>query len=237
MAKYAQAGADLNYRIDFAVDGELVVPTSATISLQKPDGTYLLTDAAVTLVSGQTFAYHTIGAVNNTKTLAYELRYVTVKFVFGGRTYTQTDVYSLQDSMLLPVTRDEVRSLVAMTSAELPDSQIDLVYAYGQVVTDVGEEVNVGNLLSGGSALTPSIQQAIRIKAALNSCLMLELMVYQSEQADNTIYNRFTNFDFEALFARLTGLYGEALMAIAETVEATPQRFVVVTDTDPVTGA
>lgn len=237
MSKYAQAGVDLSYRMDFAVDGEPVVPTSATISLQKPDGTYLITDAAVTLVSGLNYAYHTIGAVNNAKTLPYELRYVTVKFVVGGRTYTQTDLYSLQDSMLLPVTFDEVRALVAMTSTELPDSAIDLVFAYGQVVTDVGEDVNVASLLSGGSSRTPAIQQALRIKAALNSCTMLELMVYQSEQADNTIYNRFTNFDFATLFDRLNKLYGDALVTITEGTISGPTRFVVVTGTDPLTGA
>lgn len=236
MTKYAQSNKAFNYKVDFIVDGELVTPTSASITVLKNDGSATsVTDAALTINSDATSAVYTIGASDNQNTLPQTLRFITVKFVYNGVTYTVNDVYLLRDSLLIPVSPNDVRALVSMTSAELPDENIDLFFAYSQLDTDI--DGNLDDLISNGSAFIPQIQKALAARAAFNSCQMIELMLYQSEQADNTLYKRFSKIDFAAMLARLESLYNDSIGLILEAETGIPTIFLAVTGTDPVTGA
>ena len=236
MTKYAQSNSAFNYKVDFIVDGELVTPTSASITVQKNDGSATsVTNAALTINSGATSAVYVIGAPDNQNTLPQTLRFITVKFVYNGVTYTVNDVYMLRDSLLLPVSKDDVRALVTMTKSELPDENIDLFFAYSELDTVLGG--NLGTLISSGSSFLPNIQKALAARAAYNSCQLIELMLYQSEQADNTLYKRFSNIDFEALMARLAALYDNAILIITEGETSIPTIFLAVVGTDAVTGA
>lgn len=236
MSKYVKTDSDFNYKVDFLVDGELVSPTSATITVLKNDGSATsTTDESITIGTDAVSAVYTIPAIDNAATLPQEIRFVAVTFTYEGADYTINDVYSLRSNVLVPVTKDDVRALVSMTAAELPDSNIDLFYAYGQLNTDL--EGSLDNLISGGSAFLPQIQKAIAAKAAFNSCQLIELMLYQSEQADNTLYKRFSNIDFASIMARLAGLYDDAVGIVSEAEVGIPTIFLAVTGTDAVTGA
>lgn len=234
--RYGQIGSAFQYKTDFVVDGELVSPTSAKITVQKNDGTATsVTDVAFSMELNDTSASYLIpGSVNNT-TLPQELRFITVKFTYESTEYTINDVYFLKSSLLIPTTKADVRALVAMSTTELPDENIDLIYAYSQLDSDL--DGTLDGLISNGSILLPRIQKALTAKAAFNSCQMIEMMYFQSEQADNTTYKRFSKVDFDALLNRLTGIYNNALQDLSDTESTLPSLFIVAVGTDAITGA
>lgn len=244
MTKYVEAGKIYNYPINFVVDGQPVSPTSAVITLLDNTGTIVdsINETNLTIPSDATSISYPIPAAANTTSLPYDLRYIAIKFVAGGQTYYINDFYSVKTSLRLPVTMDMVRAWLNFTSEELSDDQIDLFLAYGQVQDDItASGLNLDTLISTGSLLIPYIQQAVSLKAALNSVGSIELNIYQSEQSDNTNYKRFANTDFSGVSDGLLGRYRIAIMAI--TGESTdditgPTLFLVQTPaTDPVTGA
>lgn len=241
MSKYIEVGKDYNYKIDFIVDGDFVSPDSASVTLTNNAGTVVgsIQDTPVTIPSGATSALFTVPGSANTKTLAYELRYLTVTFIYQGKTYQIRDFYAIRDSLRLPITYDDVRALSGLSNAALPDERIDLLLAYSQVQLEL-PDLNLDNLLATGSAQIPYLQQAVALKAAINSTGVLELMVFQSEQADNTLYKRFATMDFADIGLRLSNLYRFAIAQLSgETIDSAINGpiFVVVTGDDPVTGA
>ena len=236
MTKYGQIGSAFNYIANFIVNGELVTPSSATITVQKNDGgATSVTDVALPISADSTSVIYQIPSSVNSATLPQEIRFITIKFVYQGAHYTINDVYLLRNSLLIPVTKDAVRALVTLTPSELPDDNIDLYYAYSQLDNALGN--TLGSLISNGSIFLPNIQKALAARAALDSCKLIELMVYQSEQADNTIYKRFSKIDFESMMARLEAMYSEAIVEISEEDLSVPTLFIISSGTDALTGA
>lgn len=241
MSKYVKSGTDYNYKVLYKVDGNFVTPSSATITVQKNDGTVVgsIEDTALTIPVGATSSLFTISGANNTATLNYEVRYVNVEFVYNSKTYYINDFYTLRTSLLLPITKEEVRNFVGMDESELSDEQIDLFSAYDELKADV-TEANIDTLLSSGSSLIPSIKTALKAKAAINGLTMIETLLFQSKQADNTLFKRFSDVDFNSMLARLTSQYNAAVSALngvveGEAVSVTP--FLISTGTDPVTNS
>lgn len=239
MPQYVENNTIYNYKVDYKVDGEFVTPSSASITLTKNDGTVVggVNDTALNIGAGATHSVYSFSGANNTATLVYELRYVTVKFVYNSKTYYVRDFYTIRSNLRLPVTPDDVRTLVGMTESELSDEQIDLFKAYSQLQADV-TEANLDTILSSGSALIPQVQLGIQAAAALNALIMIETMLLQSEQADNTIYKRFSKVDFESALKRLEDTYNAVVLQLNGVVtgeQITVTSFLVVTGTDPVT--
>lgn len=238
MSRYIVNNTALTYKISFEVDGEFVSPSSASITLTKNDGTVVggINDTALTIPAEATSVNYTISGANNTSTLDYELRYITVKFVYNSNTYFLRDYYTIRDNLRIPVTASDVRILTGLSNSELSDDQIDIFAAYDNVQNDL--TVNLATLLDDGSLLIPEIQNAIKARAALDSMLMVETLIFQSEQADNTLYKRFNQIDFEALLNRLRAMYSRALAKLEgiETGNNTSvTSFIVSTGVDPVT--
>lgn len=237
--KYAKAGADYPIKIDFVVNGQPVSPSAATITVLKNDQTVAggVSNASITIPSGATFLYYNIPAIANGMTLEYELRYVNVSFTYGGITYTINDFYVIRNNLNIPVSKDDIRALLSLNAVEMPDEYIDLFSAYVEVQTAVGDTVNLDSLIISGSPLIAQIQLAVKYRAALNSGVFIENMMYQMEQADNTLYRKFEQMDFPALFARLDLGYQQALAALLGDDFTTDfSFFTVVTPPDPVTG-
>lgn len=240
MVNYVEAGVIYPYPIKFIVDGELVTPTSATITVKDNNETVVqsINDTALTIPHEATSMTYSIPANANAKTLDYEIRFVTVKFVYNSVTYKIEDYYVIEDSLKLPITKSEVRSLVAMSEAELPDSDIDLINAKNFVQALI--DPTISTLISSGSSKIPKLSRAIIIQAAMNAIETIELRVFQSEQADNTLYKRFASIDFAALIQSFKLEFQKLILDIndAGTEEAVSVTlFIVQTGTDPVTGA
>lgn len=236
MTKYAQADAILNYNIEFNVNGQLVHPDSATITVLKNDGTVAdsIEAVALTVVDANTNTVYAISAAANAKTLPYEIRYVKVNFTWNGQDYETFDNYVVQENLLIPVSKQDIRNFLSFSASELPDDQIDIMAAYAQLGDDT--KITLSDIFTNGSALAPYVIEGIKAKTALNSCIMLELMIAQTEQADNDIFKRYTTVDFQALLDRLTNMYSEAIGLVTETEPTDILFFSAFTDTDPITG-
>lgn len=237
MTAYVQAGTAYTYKASFEVDGELVHPSAASITVLKNDGSVAdsINNIALTIGADATFATYLISANANTTSQTNELRVVRIKFTYDSKDYSYEEIYNLRSGLIIPVTKQDVRALVSMSPSELPDENIDLYLAYSQVDTDLNN--TLGAIISAGGDNLPQIQQAITARAAMNSCRFIELMVLQSEQSDNSLYRRFEQMDFAALLLRLTNIYNGLVGLVLEDAGEPISLFLVGTGTDPVTGA
>ncbi len=239
MPKYVQAGSAYPYNIIFEVEGELVSPTSANITLKDNAGAVVqsINNSAVTIASNATDAVYNIPSNANAKTLVNELRFIEVNFVYNGVTYTLRDSYEIKSGFQQVLNCQEVRDYLSLTKSELPDSGIDFFTSYQEISDET--EADLDLIISSGSSLYPHLKKAWLLKTAINSSKFIELRVMQSEQSDNTIYKRFTDTDFEAIRERLKAEYTIAINAIDEISSdalTAVTGFLVVTGTDPVTG-
>lgn len=240
MANYAASDKDYGYRIQFILDGQPVSPSEATYTVTDNAGAVVesLEDVAVLLPNlGDTYADIVIPAAANEKTLANEVRYVTVTFTHGGLTHTFTDFYFLRDGIRLPISPDDVRSLIGATSSEIADSQVDLFSAYAQVQTDA-PNVNLDAILTSGDARFPALLEAVKVKAAMNLSTTFETSIMQMEQADNTLYRRFEEIDFDSMRNTLAARYSAALRILTgdDSFGVAPLMGIFAVGTDPVTG-
>jgi hypothetical protein len=237
--KYAEANKIFNYPISFVVDGELVSPDSATITVLQNDGTVAdsINEINVTVPFDVTRVTYPISSAANSANLTSNLRFVEVKFTYEGIEYAIKDYYQIVSGINVPVNEQDVRNLLGMTESEMPDNAINILAAYSELDNFL-EDVDLGNIISTGSSLILPLQKAVKNKAAMDCALMLELLIFQSEQADNTVYKRFTNFDFKDLYNRLRLNISEALTELRQIDD--PEQiayFTVFTDADPITGA
>lgn len=242
MSKNAVENTIYNYLIDFTVGGEVILPTSATITITDNAGNVVesIEDVTITLPGTAGSVIYPIPAAVNTLSLVNELRYITITFIYQGKTYYINDFYTIRSSVKIPVTYDSVRKWLSFTAEELPDEDIDIYFAYDIVNSDLNTlGVNLGNIITTGSVLLPYAQQAISLRAAIDSAGELQLSFYQSEQADNTIYKRFANIDFDKIIDRLLARYSQLISTlVGDTgINSTAATiFIVQTGVDPVTG-
>lgn len=238
MPIYVEADKDYAHTVDYTVNGQLVTPASATYTIRDNAGAVVdsLEDQTITIAENATSTVISIPAAANDKTLAYELRYVEVSFVYDGSTYNIVDHYVIRDDLRFPLTRDQVRAVLGLSSSELPDDSVDIYRAYGLVEDDVGDEANLTTILTGGTSSLPDLIDAVKYKAASLIVGTIEAHMMQSEQADNTLYRRFENIDFEKLRKEISGLYSLALNKIlGVTTPTTPTLSLLATGTDVIT--
>lgn len=237
MPKYVTAGSASLHHVDFMVGGELAVPASATYTLTKNDGTAIQTNAPITLPADATGVDISISGANNTPTLPNEVRYLTVKFVVNGITHTTEQYYLLRTNTKFPLSFDDVRAVIGLQASELDDSQIDIMRAYDLVQEDA-EGVDLSAILSGGTALLPTLIEAVKLKAAMVSTTGIEASMFQMEQADNTLYKRFASIDFGSIRGDLSGRYAQLLAYLLGEDTATLAVSIsqLAVGTDPVTG-
>lgn len=239
MPKYVESNTVLNYKVDFILEGQLVNPTSASITLTKNDGTVVdsIENDDITIVDDATSAVYTIPNSANIKTLDYELRNILIKFVYEGNIYYIKDFYSLINPVNIPVSYDDVRGVFGLR--EIEDTEIDINSAFFKLSNDVGPDINLNTLISTGSSLIPYILRGVAINAALASCGLIELKIFQSEQSDNTLYKRFQSPDFKSARLEIADEYTNIILALQGVTTndvVSVSGFIVVTNTDPVTG-
>lgn len=240
MAKYVAINTAYTYHVDFMVDGELVAPTSATIKITNNAGSVVgsFNNANITLSEGDVGANILIPQTDNQVTLPNEIRYIEVKFVFDGVTYTINDFYFLKEDVRFPLSPTDVLFVLGMTGADVDASMIDILSAYNSVKSDVGDLANLDAILEGGTSLLPTLIDAVKYKAAMQVSVGAQNSLMQMEQADNTLYRRFMEIDFAAIDAKVAGLYSDALYLLqGSPISSAPVISLMVVGTDPVTGA
>lgn len=236
MFRYVASGQSSTHEIKFLVGEEFVVPTEASYSLYRNDGTVVegIENEPMTLGSFSTSAIITIPALANTQENPVDIRYLQVFYTYEGNKYDKVWFYQLRDTIFFPLDPDEVR---AVLGSDVPDNYIDILGAYDQVKNDT--TTNLDNILTGGSVLLPALIDAVKYKAAINASTSLETSIMQMEQADNTLYRRFEKIDFGAIRAELNARYSSALDRLNGTNVTNltaPLYSTMAVGTDPVTG-
>lgn len=240
MAKYVGSGTAYTYHVDFIVDGELVVPSSATIKITNNAGSVVgsYNNSALTLASGATGANVNISNVDNTPTLDNEIRYIEVKFTVNSIVYTHKDFYLLKDNVQFPLDPLDVLSVLGMTSGDVNPNTVDILSAYVSVKEDAGGLADVDIILQTGSSLLPTLIDTVKYKAAMMISIGAQNSLMQMEQSDNTLYRRFMEIDFKSMDKKISDLYQSSLYKLqGSPVAESPVISLVVFGTDPVTGA
>jgi hypothetical protein len=194
------------------IDGELVVPSSATYTLRGNDGGVInaLSDVAITLADNATYAVVNVDASANTASVPSAVRYLETTITVDGADYTITEFYQIRANTRFPLNAQDVRDVLGVGDNEVSDNQIDILAAYEMVKGDL-PEVNLDNILTNGTTLLPYLIAAVKYKAALFSGMTMQNSMFQMEQADNTLYRRFEEIDFDSLRNSIGKLYSEAL--------------------------
>lgn len=234
--KYAVAGKSYVQHFDFEVDGQLVVPTAASYSVRNNAQEIVegLEDETIDLTSSPTSINIMLAEEVQTVDAPNTLRYVDLQFTYGDIVYQVGDFYGVRESMILPIKPDQVRFVLGVSDAELPDEAIDLYQAYFLVQGEVG--LTLDDIITSGSEQLPYLVEAVICKAAMSFYTSMQTSIMQSEQADNSLYKRFAKVDFGALKAELAGRYAIALRQLTGDVAVTPLLSTLAQGTDAVTG-
>ena len=231
--KYVAEDADTVVHIDFIVDGELVTPDSVTYTVTDSQGNVVQSLEDVDLEDFTTSAEIALDGNVNTKVLLNEVRYVDVIFIYNDGRYLTQKFYFIRENVRFPLSKDEVRTVLGVTSSEISDEMIDIFSSYQDVKDDLGTDLD--GTLEGGGVEVPHIINATKYKAAINVSDTLELLVFRSEAVDNDKYSRFSGADFDAIRGRLTVKYNEFLRSISGDDPTDTTLFIVSNQTDPVT--
>lgn len=229
------AGENVTLNFDFKVDGEFVVPTSASYTLRNHLG--VAVGSTTNLTGLTTTASIQILAVNNAIAVGalYENRYVLVKFTHNGRDHTIVQPYKLTAFVPITSTPADVRRLTGLTENELPDAEIDILSGYFQLFDSFGTDFS--NQLTATTFKNRQANEAIALQAAIDVASSFPLRVPVSARSEDSQFARIANLDFAAMELELRRKLQQALTAVISVEETTVEVFSVATPTDPVTGA
>lgn len=232
--KYASSGSINTVKVNFIVDEVDVTPTSATYSVYNNANAVVsgLSDQAITITGSSCVI--SVPALANTRTLPLELRRVEVKFVSSGVTYITNYSYFLRDNVFFPATPDEVRAILGVSTAELPDSYIDILSAYDEVTTE--STLDTASIITSGDSKITSLIQCVLYKAAMTTLSALRSSLFKMEQADNTLYERFDNFDYEGVGVELRQKYTLYLLRLKNEQSSSLFYSSLGYGADPITG-
>lgn len=236
-----QSNTDYVFRADFVVSGDFVSPDTGSVllTMQRNDGVVITgyNKEPLTVAPNATSVLVNIPAADNAPTLPNEIRYLTIDFTVDDVPYKISRFYMLRESVLFPLTPDDVRALLGVDELVIPDSSIDILGAYGLVKSDAGE-VDLDAIMTTGGDLLPTVIEAVRYRAAMMYVPIMQNTMFQSEQSDNTNYKRFAKVDFAALSDSLLARYAELLGLLIGTpaIPTLPVVFAKTSETDTITG-
>lgn len=224
---------DVTVVLDFLVDGNFVVPESASYSLRGDDYAVLDSNASVTLVAGATSMIIAVTEANNgIGADDYQFRYIQFSFVSDGKTYGGNYAYGLTPWLPVWVTAADVRARLSLSTDELPDGDVDLLGAHIDLVKELGTDY------TDAAGSEEDLNRALMLKAAIASSKSIMLRARLLDEADDFIARRFNlQVDFNALQNSLQADLAEALAALTGAPAAVPTILVVTLPTDAITGA
>lgn len=238
---YATVNKDYSLRIDYT-DGlnDLVSPFEVFITItgngsNTPIGIY--DELSIDVAENDTYTVLLIPSTVNQKSLDLEFRFVDVKLVDQeGKIYHKRYSYILREDIKLPIDASDVLALIGISEPEY-HKYVDLYRAYDEVSNELSSSLTVSDLVTSGSSSVTYIIEAVKLKAAINTSIGFQTFILQSEQADNTVYKRFSSVNFSDIDRKLEANYNKAIANVLGTA-GTPEisLFLAVTGTDPVTG-
>lgn len=230
------AGENVSLSFDFKVDGEFVVPTSASYLVRDHLGNALV--ATTSLTGLTTSATVQILAASNAlgSGALYENRYVLVNFIYAGKSHSMVQPYKISAFVPISAVPADVRRLTGLAENELPDQDIDLPTAYFQLLSSFGTDFTTA--LAATTALGQSAHEAVALQAAINVVSSFPLRVAQSVKAEDQQFTRALNIDWGGIEAELRRKLQQTMTSIVtSTTETLLDIFSVSVPTDPFTGA
>jgi hypothetical protein len=232
------AAADITVKVAFTDDGEPFVPDSAGLAWYLRDQAGAAGSPTTLTGVVDSFVDITVLAAANAIPggKRFGKRFVCVTGTSNSQPFTIVVPYTLVPWINSIITADDVRSYLGVNPGELPDSAIDLVEAYFEVVDSVGDEPTVTAALASGTAIEKAANDAILMKAVMGVIPRLQLSLSQAESDGSLSVERLAKLDLASLYMLATLTYADAITAITLRVKVNPARFVVTVPTDPVTG-
>lgn len=226
------ADQDVSVGIDYEVDGDFVVPSSATYYVREADGTVLDTGAMPSLATSEAVS---VLAANNALGVGndYEQRFITVLFVYNNQTYQISKSYSIFAFTPLTSTPDHVRRELGLDRSELPDSEIGIPDAYFYLSSVHGATFTAAFTAGGSRAM--SANKAVTLQAALDLAVSLPLRSFAMMRNEDAQLQRFNGMDFTELANQLRTKLANELEVAKETSEVTITIFDLSTPTDVIT--
>jgi hypothetical protein len=202
---------------EFRVDGEYVVPDSATYWVRDNAGTVIDT-GAVTLTDSTTQVL--IQVAGNLNSIAggktFENRTVEVLYFSGAASFRVRQSYRVIPWLNYTCTMADVRDALGLLDHELADDDTGMFEAYYLVAERVGA-TQLASSLVAGDVTTQYANLAIVCRCALSHLGSLQLKAAQSTQDDNLKFSR-ADIDWAALQMDLTDTYEDALYSMIPVV-------------------
>lgn len=229
------SGDDHTVLIDYIVDGEHVIPTSASVTVRDHVGNPLISNSVLDVTSTQV-SFEVSGA-NNTLvgSNVVESRFLNVYFLYEGRQYRRDLSYRITEFVPLSVTAEDVRSEIGVDQSELADHEVDLLRAYHQLVTDYGSAFS--DSLTVGTSLFMEANEAVVLRAAINLIPSLNLRVGVQISAEENKFQRMSEFDPDHIQNVLASRLAAIMDLITGEDATTVDPLTLVTPTDVITGA
>lgn len=228
---WLEADNDVTLDFDYEVDGEFVVPDSATYIVRDHTGATLDTGSLPAINTSESL---TVSAANNSTASDFENRFVSILFSYGGRTYQARSDYTIYAFAPVTVGVEDVRRELGLDPSELPDSEINIMSAYYHLVDLHGDNLSEAFTETGVRNL--SANQAVAVYAALDIVGSLELRASISHRSEDSEFKRMIKLDFPRLREELN-IKAAGLLEVAKGVTpSSVSLFELTTPTDAVTG-
>lgn len=226
------ADQDVSVGIDYLVGDQFVVPTSATYSVRKSDGTVLATGQMPAAATNEALV---VAAANNGLTGGneFEQRFITIIFVYAGQTYQDSKAYGIFSFVPLTATPQDVRREIGLDLSELPDNEIDIPQAYFVLSSIHGTTFTDAFTSSDIKAI--SANRAVALQAAIDIVESLPLRTFSMMRSEDSQVERFSGIDFDKLASNLKSKLSNELEVAKNTTVTQPTIFDVSTPTDVIT--
>lgn len=154
---------------------------------------------------------------------------LTVKFTSENRQRIYTDIVRVHMDFMVTSTPSNLRTLIGLYEEELPDSEIDFIYSFNELVNELGQ-----GLLEDTNA---RINKLILLHEAVRHLPALGLKTLKSNEIDDTKKSRLSNIDIKAVQESIMSQYWAHKLTF-ESVAEFPQSPLLefVSRTDPFTG-
>lgn len=237
--RYSYSGEAESYTVPLRVDNSLVVPDANSVYYTFRNGAGVpfpgRSDVAYTTTPTTTAVTINATAGENTKSasVAVEARRIDVRFKVNDLVYRNSFTYRVVDSScaLVTVEPSEVRALLGISTAELPDEDLDIIGTWLKFKTNAYE-----TLLAAGGVEALLILEAVAYTEALRVLPSLRMRAAQSEGDSSIHFTRFAKMDWAELERALTDGLSSALATATNTPEVVPGMGVLSTRVDPITG-
>lgn len=154
---------------------------------------------------------------------------LTVKFTSENRQRIYTDIVRVHKDFMITSTPANLRNLLGLYEEELPDTEIDFIYSFNELVDEIGLD-----LLEDTNA---RVNKLILLHEAVRHLPALGLKTLKSNEIDDTKKSRLSNINIKAVQDSITSQYWAHKLTF-ETVDDFPQDPLLefITRTDPFTG-